>query len=189
MAAGDLTTLASLEQYLSLASGNSDEPVLAALTTAASAFVATYCGRSFLSASFTENRNGTGGRALGLKNTPVTAVASLTIDGDSIPASSGFGTPGYWVADDGGMVLLRGYRFRRGLGNVAIAYTAGYATVPADLQQAVNELVALRFKERKHFDQSSENVAGQTTAFIVKDMKESTRAILDRYQRVVPGWP
>jgi hypothetical protein len=188
----DLTTLTLVEQFLSppLGSGNADEPVLAALITAASAFVVTYVGWPVLSGSFTETRNGTGGRVLSLKNRPVTAVSTLTIDGVSIPPSSGFGTAGYWVSDDGTMLLLRGHRFERGLGNVTIAYTAGYATVPADLQQAVNELVALRFKERKHFDQAGETINGaQGTTFIVKDMRESTRMVLDRYRRVAPGWP
>jgi hypothetical protein len=190
MAAFDLTTLASVETFLSLTPGNTDEAVLGALITAASAFVVEYTGGPILSASYTENRNGTGGRALALKNRPVTAVSALTIDGIAIPPSSGFGTPGYWISDDGKMILLRGYRFERGMGNVVIVYTGGFAICPADLQQAVTELVALRFKERKHFDQSGETINGaQGTTFIVKDMRESTRMVLDRYRRVAPGWP
>src|SRR5579863_10689866 len=148
MAAGDLTTLSSVETLLSLAGGNSDEPVLAQLITAASAFVVNYLGWPVLSASYTENRNGTGGKVISVRNPPITAIASVTIDGAVIPVSSGWGTAGYWASDDGRMILLRGHRFCKGEGNVQIQYTGGYASVPADLQQAVNELVMLRFKER-----------------------------------------
>lgn len=183
MAAGDLTTLASVEALLSLPSGNSDEAVLSQLISAASAFTVTYCGTPFLSQSYTETRSGKRTREMPLKNTPITAVSSLTIDGESIPAGAAVVTPGYYFTDT--MLMLEGYVFTRGRGNVVVAYTAGYATVPLDLQQAVNELVMLRFKERKHFDQRSEGgVAGQTTTFFVGDLKPSTKTVLDKYKRV-----
>lgn len=186
----DLTTLASVEQFLSLQAGNQDEALLSSLITAASAFVVTYVGWPVLSAAYTENRNGTGGRAVSVKNPPITAVSAVTVDGIAIPSSSGFGAPGYWVSDDGRIILLRGYIFCRGMGNVQLAYTGGYVSCPADLAQAVNELVALRYKERKHFDQAGETLAGQQgTTFIVKDLKPSTKMVLDRYRRVVPAWP
>jgi len=38
-------------------------------------------------------------------------------------------------------VLLRGFRFCRGVQNVAISYTAGYASVPLDLKQAGLEIL------------------------------------------------
>jgi hypothetical protein len=87
------------------------------------------------------------------------------------------------------MLMLRGWRFSHGLGNVVVSYTAGYATLPLDLAQACNELVSLRYKERPHFDMASENIGGQTTSFITKDFKPSTLMVLDRYKRVVPAWP
>lgn len=184
MATGDLTTLASLEQYLSLASGNADEPMLAALISAASAAISTYCGRNFMSATYDETRNGTGGKAMALKNTPITSVASVTVGVDPVPQSTGFGTAGYFFSDT--MLMLRGWRFARGLGNVGVSYTAGYGSVPPDLAQACNELVSLRYKERPHFDMNSENIGGQTTSFITRDFKPSTLSVLDRYKRVVP---
>lgn len=184
MAAGDLTTLASLEQFLTLASGNGDEALLSALISAASAVMVTYCGRQFLEQSFTETRDGKGTRVMPLLNTPIVSVASLTIGTDTIPAGVAVGTPaGYYF--DANRLMLNGYRFWRGLGNVQIQYTAGYASVPLDVQQACNELVALRYKERKHFDQRSEGgVAGQTTTFFVGDLRPSTKLVLDRYKRV-----
>lgn len=184
MAAGDLTTLASVEALLSLPSGNSDEAVLSQLISAASAFAVTYCGTPFLSQGYTETRDGKGTRVMPLRNAPITAVSSLTIGTESVPPGAPEQTPGYFF--DEFRLMLYGYRFWRGLQNVTVAYTAGYAAIPLDLEQAVNELVMLRFKERKHFDQRSEGgVAGQTTTFFVGDLKPSTKTVLDKYKRVV----
>ncbi len=184
MAAGDLTTLLALEQYLALPGGGSDETLLAQLITAASGFIATYCGRSFQVQSYSETRDGKGTRVMPLLNTPVTAVASVTVDAVTIPPGVAVGTPaGFYF--DARRVMLNGFRFCRGFGNVVIAYTAGFAATPPELQLACHELAALRFKERKHFDQRSEaGVAGQSTTFFVGDLKPSTKAVLDRYKRV-----
>lgn len=181
MAAGDLTTLVSVEQFLSLPSGNSEEALLSALITAVSVGFAGYIGRQVLSQAFTERRDGKGTIAMPFKNPPATAVASVTIGVDLIPAGDAARTPGYYFSDT--MLMLNGYRFCRGLGNVMLVYTGGFASVPSDLQEACNEQVALRYKERAHFDKSSEAIAGQTTAFVMKDMKPSTQAVLERYRR------
>ena len=49
----DLTTLADLEAWLGLSSGNADEPVLSRLISAVSAAAESWCGRSFAVASRT----------------------------------------------------------------------------------------------------------------------------------------
>lgn len=185
MAAGDLTTLASIEQYLGLQSGNEDEALLSALITALSAAAGTYCSREFTSQAVTETRDGRGERRMPFLQNPATAVSSLVIDGQTIPAGDPFQTPGYYFTST--MLMLTRYCFCRGLGNVTISYTAGYATIPADLAQAINEWVALRYREIGHLDKSSEGLPNMTTAYLVKDMRPSTQLVLDRYKRVVLG--
>lgn len=193
MAANDLTTLAAVETFLTLESGNEDEALLAQLITAASQQIETVCGRSFVSQSFTETRDGTGAGRLILRNTPVTAIASLWVDTTNIPLSSGFGsatapTPGYtWQAN--GIIDLIGYRFRRGRSNVVAGYTAGYATIPADLGAACVEAVAWMYEETDRIGKTSEGMAGQTTTFKLTALSPRAQDIVNRYVRVAPGYP
>src|SRR5487761_293652 len=193
MSAGDLTTLAAVETYLGLAAGNSDEARLSALITACSAAFASYCGRQFASAAYSEMRNGTGGMSLWLRQSPVTAVASVTINGNVIPSGGGWNggvqVPG--VSVDENFIYLFGHRFSKGRQNVAIAYTAGYAAIPADLAQACVEQVSFRFKEIKDLGKRSVvgPAQGQSTNFVIADFLPETKRVLEFYRRQVPGWP
>lgn len=188
MAAGDLTTLAAVEAWLGLAPGNADEALLASLITAASGFVQTWCDRQFASQSYTESWDGKGARRMPFPHSPVSAVASVTIDGQAIPASTdnGVASPGFFFAPK--MLMLSGYRFTQGFGNVQVAYTAGFATIPADVAQAAIDLIALRYREKDRVGKSSESVGGQqTNAFTIRDMPPQVATILAKYQRVVPA--
>ena len=193
MPVGDLTTLADVETYLGLSAGNSDEARLSALITACSTAFASYCGRQFASAGYTETRNGSGGASLWLKQSPITAVSSVMINGDVIPSGGGWNggvqVPGFSFDDN--FVYLFGYRFWKGQQNVQVAYTAGYAAIPADLAQACVEQVSFRYKEIK--DLGRRSVAGpapgQTLSFVVADFLPNTKRVLDLYRRRVPGWP
>lgn len=193
MAAGDLTTLAAVETYLGLPAGNSDEARLSALITACSTAFASYCGRQFAPASYNENRNGFGSTSLWLKQSPITAVSSVTVDGVAVPPGGGWNggvqVPGF--SFDENFIYLFGYRFCKGQQNIQVAYTAGYAAIPADLAQACVEQVSLRYKEAKHLDRSAEigPAQGQSTTFVVKDFLPNTKRVLDFYRRQVPGWP
>lgn len=196
MAAGDLTTLANLEQYLGVASGDEDEPLLSALISAASAFIQTACGRQFAWQAYTEMRDGTGGQRLFLPNTPVTAVTSLYVGITAVPASSGFGSssppsPGYIFKPNGALDLI-GYRFHRGNSNVVISYQAGYAPLPADLVQAANELAAHQYREINRLGIQTEAGAGpqgQSQSYVIKDAPPRVQSVINRYTRVVPGYP
>src|SRR5579875_3868416 len=88
MATGDLTTLANVKSYLSPPlTTTADDALLSRLITAASQFIESWLNRTIASAAYTDTRNGTGGTRLFLRNRPVTAVSSLTIDGVAIAAS------------------------------------------------------------------------------------------------------
>jgi hypothetical protein len=67
-----------------------------------------------------------------------------------------------------------------------VAYTAGYADVPPDLEQACLELASMRFKERDRIGHSSAVMAGQQVNFIIKDMPADVATILQQYRKVVP---
>lgn len=135
----DLTDVPSATAFLS--ENNFAVPSdLDAIITGVSAQMQQFANRNFVSQSYSTVLSGIGGRRLLLPNTPVTAVSSLTIDDEAIPASTGRYVPGY-VFDDLG-IWLRYYDFCRGPLNIALTYTAGYATVPQDLARACCEGVA-----------------------------------------------
>ena len=68
-----------------------------------------------------------------------------------------------------------------------VTYTAGYATVPAEIKFAATQVVTLRFKERKRYGHVSENLAGQVVTYLtdVAAMPDVMR-ILDQNRKVVP---
>lgn len=184
----DLTTLAAVKLYLSLEpSDTSADPELEALITAASRFAMTFCSRTFIESTYTKNFNGTGGSFMMLGESPVTAVSSVSVDGVAVPASPSPREGGF-VFDDETLYLRGCYRLTRGAQNVAVTFTAGYASnaIPQDLAQAIIELVALKFRRRTNIDVSSRGIAGETISYITADMSRPVRKVLDLYQRAYP---
>lgn len=180
----DLTTLADLEAWLGLAAGNVDEPLLARLITAASAYIETWCDRQFAAQDYAETRDGTGALRMAFAQTPVTAVSGVTINGQAIPPGDAVSTPGYFFTPT--MLTLNGYEFARGLGNVQLAYTAGFAATPPDIAQACIELAAFRYRELERVGVASKGLAGETTSFVIKDLPPAVATILAAWRRVVP---
>lgn len=178
-----LTTLTNVKNWLGLPNDDSDV-VLTRLIAAASVFIESWCGRSFAVQDYTEQRSGTGNDMLMFGAWPVIAVVSVAIDGRSIPATADFHSPGYRFDDKA--VVLQGYQFTRGRRNVTLAYTAGYTVIPADIEQACIDLVALRFRERDRIGHQSKSLAGETVTFFIGELSPSARAALAQYKKVVP---
>jgi hypothetical protein len=179
-----LVALADVEAWLGLASGNSDEALLTRLIAGASAFVETWCSRTFALTSYTETRDGNGQTRMSPQNWPISTVASVTIDTTVVPARTVPGGSGFFL--NGKSIQLVGYCFNRGQANVTLVYSAGFATIPADIQQGVIELVAMRYKERDRIGLSSVSAAGETTSYITKDMPNSVATLLGQWRQVVP---
>lgn len=179
----DLTTLDSFKAYYGVV-GSADDAAIQNLITAYSAYVQQWMNRRILTASYVETYNGRDNVAQALRQYPVTAVSSVVVDGVAIPARSTNPGLGYFFDDDS--VILSGYVFTRGRSNVTISYTAGYATVPVEIAQAVNELVGLRYALRDKQGWSSKSLAGETVSLITRDFPESVRTILNNWRAVVP---
>lgn len=178
-----LTTLANVKAWLKENSVNADrDAVLTRLIDAASDYVETWLGRTILQDTYSYTVDGHGGAKLVVENYPVIAVSSVMVDNVPIPASvnGGFG----YVFNEVRIALI-GHRFARGLQNVYLSYTAGYATVPAELEQAVIELVSLRYKETDRIGLVSKGLAGETITFSQKDFSRSIQTALEQYRRVM----
>ncbi len=199
MAAGDLTTAAEVIAYLG-PRAQPDEALIATLVTEASQFIKSYTGNNILSADYTEMRDGLGYDvtypSYVLRQVPVTAVSMVIVDGVVIPAAP---TPGPsspirsgYVFSATKLVIFRYWVPRIPL-CVTIQYTAGYETVPADLDLACIDLVAQKYRQRTRIGITSEAVTGVgSRTYTNMDLQIASKATLDtlgRYTRVAPVAP
>ena len=178
----DLTTLANVKSWLNIAT-TTDDATLSRMVTAVSNYIQSWLNRSFAVASYTDILNGTGGNQLVFHEYPVISVSSMTISGNIIPASPDGIQPGY-VFDARGIYLI-GYQLTKGIKNVRITYSAGYATVPPEIEQACIELIALRYRERSRIGEVSKSIGGEVVSFSQKDFPEGVKTILNNYKRVI----
>jgi hypothetical protein len=182
MAQGDLVTLSDLKAYLGGDLQSNDDIVLTRLISAASAFFVTACACPILSQTYTELYDGKGGNRLYLRQYPVTAVASLSIHTLPTPAALAPGQTGWWL--NGNVILLYGFTFTPGLANIAVTYTAGYATPPQDVAEAVMELAGLRYRGKERLGKTSEGLGGMaTTSYAQKDVSPFVASVIARYTR------
>ena len=144
--AGDLITQAQAFAWLSQTTD--PQGVIATAISSISTQIQNFIGYQIAENTYTRTMNGLGGEKMLLRDRPVLSVSSLTIDSISIPQGVVGSTSGY-LFDDRFIYLYGGisgvgrsgfvgniHRFTRGVQNVTVSYTAGYATVPYDLQQA-----------------------------------------------------
>ena len=180
----DLTTLAAVKAYLAITATN-DDTLLQGLVTAYSEWVRSETNRDFTSTTYDIWRSGRDERILHLPQFPITAVNGLWVDGKAIPAQAAFGSYGYRFTD--AAIILDGTSFARGEANIRIQYTAGFATVPADISNAVVELIGLHYKNRDRIGYSAacavacpRSIIAAITVSETPCVLRSTKAALDR---------
>lgn len=181
------TDLPTVKSWCKVATATtSDDDLLNNLIKTASAYIDTYCGRTFLTNTYTVTLNGRNESGIAPKNSPITAVSSITIDNVPIQASTTQQMFGYTFDDK--FIYLRGYRFCSGIQNVTITYTAGYTdltTLPMDLQRACVELVGFKYRAKEHIGQVAQSTDRiVTNSYLQKDVPLEVQTTLDRYRRV-----
>lgn len=184
MAAVDLTSLENVKENFDIKQPDSDA-LLSRLITAASVFVLEYLSRDLALATHSLTFSGHGGRTYIAPQYPVTEITSLSIDGVTIPPRSSVLGNGYAFDELG--IYLTGYSFTRGQMNVSLTYKAGYASIPEPVEQAVIELVGLKYRERGRLGKTSETLNGMTTAYLKQDMTDNMKTALDLYKRRHPA--
>lgn len=131
----NLTTLANALQWLGQTSDPQD--LVARMIAATSTQIQKWIGYQVMQAQYTRTFDGLGSPKLYVPDLPLVSVQSLIIDTLSIQpgiVSGGAQQAGYYFNNEA--IGLVGYYFTRGLQNITASYTAGYATVPPDLEQA-----------------------------------------------------
>lgn len=191
MAANDLTTLADVKSWLAISDSTLDA-LLTRLITACSTFMQAYMNRDIISQAYAKTFNGDGKCEKMLENYPITAVASVTVGGTSIPAgtvSGGAQSAGYYFDND--TIYLVGYSFAWGRQNCSVSYTAGLASndkTMTALAQACIEVVSTRFKERGRIGEQSKSVNGEVISFNIRDFPDDVRTLMDNLKNVVPAY-
>ena len=184
----DFTTIAAVKLHLGVTVAT-DDAILQSWVTGASAWLLSVLSRPIKTASYTETKNGGGGDRIWLRNGPVTGITSLKIDGLTIPAATVGGTDSGWLwnNEDDQVLALRGYTFTRARSNVVVAYVAGFAAVPADIERACVSIVAWRYKEKDRIGHASKTAGTETVAFQTTATAADVKVLLDQYRRVVPA--
>lgn len=155
------TTLAVLKEHLGIESSDtSEDDFLNQLIPEIEDALTTRFGRQLASTVYaTEYQSGDGTEVLQLNQRPVTAISAVSVDQkgywghgtDAFPSSSllTLGTdfaPVTYAEDEntnfGQIHKLSGY-WAEGKGNIKIAYTAGYTTIPPQVELLCNQLCAL----------------------------------------------
>lgn len=192
----DLCTVADVTAFIGQTVSTAANTELQALVSAASLYITSTCSvDNFNSASYTEDYSGNDSHRLYLRNWPISAVASLTVNGVAISPSTAWNQAGF-VFDRTG-ILLRGAtrtfpgippgRFPRGIKNITVVYTAGFETMPPDLAQAAIEIAANTYVrgQNPYKASSSSSVPGATgNARFGLEVPLTAQQTIRNYQRV-----
>lgn len=178
---GDLTTIDDVKNYLGVKATDAFDTTLCAnLIVSVTAFIDEYTDRNFDTLTFTnEQYNGNNNPGLYMRNWPLQKVSAVSIDDVAVPSSS------FYIAGKRTIGLKDGRVFTRGLGNVLVTYTAGYATVPKHVAQAATEMVAFKYRERVRLGESSKSIAGESITWDLAEIPASAKVILDHMKEVI----
>jgi hypothetical protein len=182
----DLCIVAEIKAWLPN-QGNNDDVTLQSLISNASLQVLQYIDRPHILASvlgpLTEIYDGNDSDRLLPHQFPIIAVSAVSIDNVPIPQAISPVAAGFlW---DARRILLRGFRFTRGVQNVQLSYTAGYSSVPLDLKQAAIEAFALTYRQRVRIGEKSNSMSGQITiAFDMSDVPPRSMSVFNQYRRL-----
>lgn len=137
-----LITLAQAKAWLNIASDQtSDDNLITGIIAGCSDTFGLLTDRDELApTTYTERISGSGTSELIPSNLPLISITMLTIDGRTMPVSTGFGVPGYFFDSDRIQIAGGGVTFPwspggipdvfpRGRGNVSVTYVAGFANL------------------------------------------------------------
>jgi hypothetical protein len=114
---------------------------------------------------------------------PVISVSDVQIDGTSITAAV--------LPDDTGWRLVNGVIYFTGVwwtpGTLyQLTYSAGYDTIPNDIQQAVLEMCCLKLTDRNHWGKQSVAMGGTSVSFLPSLLPQSVKGVINNYRAVRP---
>ena len=173
-------SLSDLKSYLGMQTVVTADAELTRLLGMADALIEQELNRTLSTGARVERRSGYGTDVLSLRDSPITAVSLLQINGADVPVSVS-GATGYYFERES--IYLIGMTYTAGRKNILVNYTAGYTVIPSDIQHAAIEIAAQAYREREWVGQTSKSLAGETTAFARGFMPDSAKETLSKYRR------
>jgi len=180
-----LTSVSNVKSFLDI-SNTSDDTLIQNIIYRVTDQIQSYCRRDFFSTEYTEYYDGDGSKTLIVNQFPITAIDSIYDDIDY-----------QWGSDDeissddiifnansndskSGIINLDTDYFSIGKQNIKITYTAGYSTIPYDIEKAAILLSAIEYFTGKTF-MNANSEGGNSNP---EDLKTNAFDILDLYMRV-----
>lgn len=165
LVAYSLTTRQNLKDVLGItANDTTTNNLLDNIINRATDIIEKYCnGRRFASTAYTNQEyDGTGTKYIDLKHWPVTALTAYDRnDGDfSTTNWNTLNVENIKLIDDGdgpGQVFYS-FGFARGVRNYRFTYTAGYSTIPNDIEEACLQLASYIYNDKKNKGMKSESL-------------------------------
>jgi hypothetical protein len=175
-----LTTTAKVKAFLNIANSDFDA-ILLTFHEAVSKEAEFYCGRNFGMSSYTEYFDGKIMNELVLSQYPISAITSIHDDVDHVYGADTLldSSTDYVVDLVNGIIKLDNLYFYDGKQNVKVVYTAGYATIPLDLELAVNKLTTCEFIKSQNYINAVEGFESKSDG-----LRKEAYEILDRYRRM-----
>jgi hypothetical protein len=157
--------------------------------------------------SYNEWYDGNGQRKMYVNNWPINSGSLLTINGITVPQSTGITVPGWLLDQSGRAIVLRpgfssgpatfsnvralrgreggGWVFALGTQNINWQYIGGFSGVPFDLEMCARKVVALNYKRTGWIGQKSQSMAAGagTVEYGTWEMDDDCRATLEYYKR------
>lgn len=151
--------------------------------------------------TYTEVYDGNGSFRMFLRNSPIQSVTSLIIGLNTIQASSGFGQAGYAIEGSKRSLVIRGgsniastsydwaggwgWGFQKGIQNIQVVYSAGFASTPADIELCARKCCALTYV-RKSWTGLKNKSMGQgagSTSYDDSEWPEDVERLIIDYTR------
>lgn len=182
--------LATLEQFKRhLGFKDADTQYDAKLTfflDAASKWVESYCERIFDETIYTEFMHGNGSNILNPRQWPISAISEvrISLDRDWTSSDTLLDATDYGIEQNGLSILLFSTLSPIGYNVVRVIYTAGYASIPEDIQFA-NILAGEWFYKNNNRGDSGRTSIGKQgeNASLLEDVPKIVRTILQSYKR------
>jgi hypothetical protein len=189
----NLTTLANVKEWLPIPTSTTSSDALLTLliTQVSDDFMRATLRPDLLQADYTEVQEYDGGRRFTTYHWPINEITSLSIGGITVTASPDKVQSGYYVDEDIDPeriyeVYLIGQTLPDG-GAIEISYSAGYTTTPPDIESAVIEWIAYRYRGIPNTGLSRRrSTEGENIDVIEVDAPPTTKAVIERYRRKLP---
>jgi hypothetical protein len=157
--------------------------------------------------TFNETYDGNGSFRFYLRNRPIISIVQLQINGVTITPVTQYGQAGVVIDGDAkSLAIVRGgsgtapsftfagwpwgggngQYFQKGIQNINVQYTAGYAVTPFDVELASKQTVALTYQQRDRLDVASQAMAygAGTVSFRAFAIPPLALATMNNYRRV-----